>query len=100
LVKNNIGLISLAAKAGKVVSGGFMVERAIISGEACFVFISEDASANTKKKFENKCKYYEVPYVIYGNKTDLGHYIGKEDRTTVAVIDEGFGNQFIKSFGL
>ena len=100
MIKNNISLLGLANKAGKVVSGGFMTERAIMTGEACFVIIAEDASPNTKKKFTNKCKYHEVPFVIYGNMTELGHLIGKEDRTTIAVTDPGFGNQFIKSFDL
>lgn len=100
MTKNPLSLISLASKAGKVASGGYMTEQAIISGNACFVIIAEDASDNTKKKFMNKCRYYRVPFVIYGNMDELGHLIGKEARTTVAVIDQGFGNEFKKRFDL
>lgn len=100
MINNQLSMLGLAAKAGKVVSGGFMTEQAIMEGSASFVILAEDASDNTKKKFINKCKFYQVPYVICGNMDELGHMIGKEARTSLAIIDEGFGNQFIKRFGL
>lgn len=100
MIKNQLSMLGLAAKAGKVVSGGFMTEQAVSDGSACFVIIAEDASDNTKKKFINKCRYYKVPYVICGSMDELGHMIGKEARTSIAVTDAGFGNQFMQRFGL
>ncbi len=88
-----LSMLSIAAKAGKVVSGGFMTEKAIAEGSARFVIIAEDASANTQKKFTNKCKYYRVPYAIFSNSDKLGKFVGKQDRTTIAVTDEGLANQ-------
>ena len=82
-----ISMISLAAKAGKVVSGEFMVEKAVKEGKAKLVVVSEEASDNTRKKFSNMCFYYKVPMCIYGKKEDLGHNIGKEMRASIAVID-------------
>lgn len=59
--KQVLNLIGLATKAGKTVSGEFSTERAVKSGKACMVIVSEEASDNTKKKFANMCTYYQVP---------------------------------------
>lgn len=93
-----LGMLGLAAKAGNVASGGFSTEKAITEGKAYFVIIAEDASDNTKKKFENKCRYYGIPYVICGKMDELGHMIGKESRTSLAITDERFAENFIKKF--
>lgn len=88
-----LSLLSLAAKAGRIVSGGFMTERAILEGAAMLVIIAADASGNTRKKFTNKCEYYNVPYIIFNDSDTLGRQIGKQSRTTLAVTDQGFANQ-------
>ena len=44
-----LSMLSIAAKAGKVQSGGFLTEKAIQEGVAYFVIIAEDASGNTQK---------------------------------------------------
>ena len=93
-----LGMLGLAAKAGNIVSGGFSTEKAISEGKAYFVIIAEDASENTKHKFDNKCRYYGVPYVICGNMDELGHAIGKEARTSLAITDAGFAEVFKKKF--
>ncbi len=90
-----LSMLSIAAKAGKVVSGGFMSEKAIQEGSACLVIIASDASNNTKKKFTDKCTYYKVPCRVYGKSDVLGQRIGKQNRTTVAVTDTGLANQII-----
>lgn len=90
-----ISLLSIAAKAGRVVSGGFMTEETIREGTACLVVIAADASANTKKRFTDKCTYYHVPYRILSDKKSLGRMIGKQERTTVTVTDRGLAQQII-----
>jgi ribosomal protein L7Ae-like RNA K-turn-binding protein len=94
-----LGMLGLCARAGGLVSGGFMAEKAISEGSARFVLIAEDASLNTVKKFENKCRFYEVPYVICSNSDELGHLIGKESRTIVVITDERFASEIKKRFG-
>ena len=44
-------MLGLAAKAGKIASGEFSTERAVKSGSAFLVIVSEEASENTKKLF-------------------------------------------------
>ena len=85
-----VGTLGLAMKAGSVVSGEFMTERAIRDGEAELVIVAEDASDNTKKKFSDSCKYYKVPCVQFGDRDLLGNAIGKNFRASLAVTDRGF----------
>lgn len=89
-------LLGLATKAGKVVSGEFSTEKAIKSGKAFLVIVAEDASANTKKSFSDSCSYYQVPFIIYGTKDELGRCMGKQMRASLAVTEEGFGREIVK----
>ena len=83
-------MLGLATKAGKIVSGEFMTEKAVKSGSAWLVIVSEEASDNTKKMFTNMCRFYKVPLHIFGTKEDLGASMGKEFRASAAIIDQGF----------
>lgn len=83
-------MLGLATKAGKIVSGEFMTEKAVKSGTAILVIVSEEASDNTKKMFTNMCRFYKVPLHIFGTKEDLGRCLGKEFRASVALTDPGF----------
>ena len=80
-------LLGLAMKGRNVVSGEFATENAVRSGSAMLVIVAEDASDNTKKRFQDKCSYYKVPICTYGTKEELGHAMGKEQRSAVAVTD-------------
>ena len=91
-----LSLISLATKAGKTASGEFCTEKEIKTGMAALVIVAEDASENTKKKFQNMCEFYEVPIYFYGDKDTLGHAMGKEFRASLAVTDAGFAKGIIK----
>lgn len=89
-------LLGLAMKAGRVVSGEFATDKSVKEGTAFLVLVSEDASDNTKKKFSNTCEFYEVPRFFFGTKDELGHAIGKEMRSSLAITDEGFAKSLIK----
>lgn len=92
---NILSMIGLAKAGGNLVSGEFSTEDAIRKGKACLVIIAEDASDNTKKLFTNKCKYYDVPMVLYSCKKEIGSMLGYEIRTSLAVIDEGIADSLI-----
>ena len=91
-----LSLISLATKAGKTASGEFCTEKEVKCGTAALVIVAEDASENTKKKFQNMCEFYEVPIYFYGDKDTLGHAMGKEFRASLAVTDPGFAKGIMK----
>lgn len=87
----------MAMKAGKVASGEFATEKAVKTGKAALVIVSEAASENTKKKFRNMCDYYQVPIYFFGEKEELGHAIGKEFRASLAVLDDGLAKAIEKN---
>lgn len=98
--RKTLNLISLATKAGKTVSGEFSTEKAVKTGRAFLVIVSEEASDNTKKMFTNMCTYYQVPVYIFGKKEELGHFMGKEFRASLAVVDEGFSKAIMKQLDM
>jgi ribosomal protein L7Ae-like RNA K-turn-binding protein len=90
--KKVFSYIGLAAKAGNLASGEFSAEKAVKCGSAKLVIIAEDASNNTKKMFNNMCTYYKVPIYFFGEKTKLGHAIGKEFRASLVILDKGLAD--------
>lgn len=91
-----ISMIGLAMRAGKVVSGEFAAEKAVKTKKASLVIVATDASDNTKKLFTNGCQYYHIPLVFYGTKKELGRILGKDIRASIAILDQGFGEQIQK----
>ncbi|MDO5147023.1 MAG: ribosomal L7Ae/L30e/S12e/Gadd45 family protein [Eubacteriales bacterium] len=95
-----LSLLGLAAKAGKIESGELSTEKAVKKGRGRLVIVAEDASDNTKKMFRNMCKYYEVPYVEFGTKEELGHWIGRAYRASICILEEGFAKAVLKKMNL
>ena len=95
-----LNLIGLATKAGKTASGEFSTEKAVKTGKAHLVIVSEEASDNTKKMFTNMCTYYEVPICYFGGKGELGHAMGKEMRASLAIVDAGLAKAIVKQMNL
>ena len=89
-------LLGLATKSRNVVSGEFMTEKAVKSKDAKLVIVGVDASDNTKKQFSDMCEFYQVPCYVFGTKEELGHYMGKEMRASLAITDAGFSKSLIK----
>ncbi|MCR5704602.1 MAG: ribosomal L7Ae/L30e/S12e/Gadd45 family protein [Eubacterium sp.] len=89
-------MVGLATRAGKTVAGEFSVEKAVKQRKAKLVIVSTEASDNTKKLFRNKCEYYQVPYVEYGEKKELGSATGNKERTSIAILDSEFGKSIIQ----
>ena len=98
-MKNNNKVLSplgLATKAGKVASGEFSTEKSVKTGKGFLVLVADDASQNTRKKFQNMCDFYEVPIYFIANKEELGRFCGKEFRASLAVQDENFAKAMLK----
>ena len=94
-MQNNriLSSLGLAQKAGCIASGEYAVEKAVKVGLASLVIVAEDASDN---KMKNMTAFYETPLYVYGSKDDLGHCIGKEYRSMVAVLQPGFAKSVMK----
>lgn len=85
-------LLGLAARARKV-STGETALAAIRSNQAKLVLIASDASANTQKKFIDKCTFYNIPYGLIKDSVQLSKAIGQNNRMVVAILDEGFATR-------
>ncbi len=87
-----LSLLGLAIRGRNLVSGEFQTESAVKDGSALLVIVAQDASANTKKLFHDKCLFYEVPIMEYSTKIELGRAIGKDLRSSLAICDAGLAN--------
>ncbi|MBE5883655.1 MAG: 50S ribosomal protein L7ae [Lachnospiraceae bacterium] len=91
-----LSLLGIAMRGRNLVSGEFQTLDAVKTGAAMLVIIAEDASANTKKLFTDKCSFYEVPVYSYGTKEALGRAIGKDLRSSLGVCDAGLADAIVK----
>lgn len=90
-----LSMLGLACRAGKIQTGE-MVIQAIRAKKAKLVIIASDASENTRKKLEDKCTFYEVPFAYFDGSERLSAAIGRHNRMAVAVMDDGFARNLIQ----
>ena len=76
---------------------GWQTENAVKAGSAMLVIVAEDASENTKKLFYDKCSFYGVRVFSYGTKEELGKAIGRQQRSSLAVTDDGLAQAIEKA---
>ena len=89
--------VSLAKRAGKITSGESGVKEAIRQGTAHLVLLAEDVGPNTLKSITDSCAYYNVKYISFGTKEELGHAIGKGFAAAIAICDTGFAASIEKA---
>lgn len=95
--KKVLGLIGIAKKAGKIVTGTEMTLEAVKSGNkknsVRLLLCSADASENTIKKLKNAAEYYKVPlYTLGTDMEELARITGNRggEISVVGILDEGF----------
>lgn len=90
-MKNDVlGLVGLAWRARRVVSGEDACVRAVRSLQAKVVILAGDAGANTAKKVRDKCASYGVPVRTGYTCEELGRAVGKLVTPVIALTDAGF----------
>ena len=91
-----LSMIGLAAKAGRLRGGDFAVKDSVRNGKSFLVIIAADASENTKKVLSDKCRSYNVPFLFYGTKEELGLHSGRSLTAGLSVEDRGFAGAIRK----
>lgn len=91
-----LNLLGLAQRAGKVISGDFIVEKAMKRKDPKLVLFAGDCAANNEKKYTQLAETHQIPLHSIANKEALGTAIGKEVRVVVAVLDDGFAKAILK----
>lgn len=90
------GLIGIAKKAGKIVSGSEQTVDSVRSAKGNkgvkLLLCSADASQNTLKRIRNCSEYYKVPMDILSiDKNELAHITGYSgELSVIGVTDAGF----------
>ncbi|MDR3215502.1 MAG: ribosomal L7Ae/L30e/S12e/Gadd45 family protein [Bacilli bacterium] len=84
-----LSCLGLAHKAGKIIYGERTIEM-IQKQQAQLVIITNDASANTKKRIKDKCAFYHVKCYEILNSNDLFQATHKVNRMYCAIIDNNF----------
>ncbi len=93
-----VNLLSIACRAGKIISGEFVIEKALSGrNNVKLLLLANDVSVTTKAKYENLAANNEVFLKSTQlTKDELARCIGKTDRAAVAVCDNGFAEAILK----
>lgn len=93
-----INIISIACRAGKVISGEFVIEKTL-SGKnnVKLLLLASDVATATKGKYE-KLSQNSKTLLRYTEltKDEMANSIGKTDRAAIAICDEGFKKAILK----
>lgn len=85
-MRKTLGLIGLAARAGRVVTGQEGVESAIKKKKAFVALVDANASGRTKKDIRDACRFAQAEMLELPADA-LGAAIGKPGRMCAAVTD-------------
>lgn len=86
-ILNNLGLCN---RAGGLITGEELVVAGMQAGNVGYVFLASDAGANTKKKINDKAKFYNIEIDNSYTALELSHAIGKEHRIVIGIVNKGF----------
>ena len=84
------GLLGMAQRAGKIVSGEFAVQKAIASGKAAALIVAADVSERARETVLREAEQKGIPVYNLFTKEMLGRCLGKEYRAVAALMDKGF----------
>lgn len=90
------GLLGLAMKAGRLLSGSEQVEKGLRDKKGSLLLIASDSSDRTKKQYVNAAKHAGITCRFFGKKEILGQVLGKNVRTAVLITDKGFARAILK----
>lgn len=88
-----LSLLGLVRRAGQLKSGENTVLASIRNGKAHYVLLASDASDGTKKKFNDKCRTYQVTLNCQFSRQQLSAAAG-QNRSVFAVCQAGFARKF------
>ena len=87
-------LIGLATRAGKVITGVELCEKAVKTNKAKLIVLTKETSDNSVKVFANSG--IEIIYV--DTKEILGKCTGKDTRSVAVITDENFSTAVLKAY--
>ena len=84
-----LSLLGFAARGRKLVAGTDLCRDSVRRGHAIVTIVVSDASANTKKRIIDACKYYRSDMCIAPvTSAELSHRIGKTGEIMVVSVTD------------
>lgn len=96
MINKIYSILGICTKAGKLVCGSDVCIENIKKRKAKLIIVAEDASQNTKEKFEYLAKQNDVLLVYFGEKEFLSKSVGKVDKAIYAILDDGFSKKIVE----
>lgn len=99
--KASIRYLSLAAKAGALVTGGEEVEKAMRRGKRGMLVVASDAASNAVRRAERLADRTGVHlYKTHYTKSELASAVGRGSSVAIALVtDGGLASAFAGSAG-
>lgn len=91
-----LNLLGLAQRAGKLVSGDFVVERTLKRQNVPLLLLANNCADNNKKKYYQIIENYHVTCREVLTKEEMGNAIGKDKRVVIIITDNGFAKSLVK----
>lgn len=89
-------MLGLSMRAGKLAYGSDMCEEKLKFHKIKMLIVAEDASDNTKRRFNDLCTKYNVDYICFGTIDMLSKYIGKENKAVLGIMDLNFSSRIME----
>lgn len=89
------GILGLARRAGKIVSGEAAVEAHLKKKKGRLLIIAEDAPGRSTK-YQQWAADLKIDVLQAGEKAELGRALGLSPRAVLLIIDDGFA-QLVKN---
>ena len=82
--------LSLGQKAGTLISGYVPLRQALVQARVLYLILAEDIATGRAEEYRSWCTQHGVPYVTLFTKEELGHIIGKPNRSAVGLTAQHF----------
>lgn len=89
-------LIGLAQKSGRVSSGTMAARTSLVRHRAHLLVLSNDISERTGQGLVGNCQKAGIPWIVVGDKYQLGACLGKAYRVAATVNDKELAQSILK----
>lgn len=86
-------MFSFCKRSGNLLSGDVQVSNALSKKKAKLVIVTDDISDNGFKTYKNKCEYYKVLFLQFGDREQINSLIGESNKAVFCIIDDNFSNK-------
>ncbi|MGE3537281.1 MAG: DUF448 domain-containing protein [Candidatus Tectimicrobiota bacterium] len=82
--------LGISQKAGEIVSGHALLEKAFLQARVFYIILAEDVAIRRAEEYRAWCMRYTVPYVTLFTKDELGRLVGKSSRSAIGLTASHF----------